>query len=103
MGTTLNGTSFTILSICLVCTVLPLLYALHKLSKKEMSLTKEVKMLTAIFFIFTLAYVSRTVYDFTASLSLEFKPQFIGFVMPIFWDIVPICLMLLYHLKASYF
>ena len=91
------------MSVLFVVTVLPLFKALRSLSQKSMTLTKEVKMLTAIFTVFTLNYISRTIYDFVAEMGLGFRSIFTGFMLPIFWDILPIGLMLFYHLKASYY
>ncbi len=101
-GQTLNAVSFIVLSVCLVATVLPLLKALRTVSSRSMTLTKEVKMLALIFLIFTLCYITRTIYDFTVKASLDFGAIFSGYLLPLFWDVIPIGLMVFYHIKATY-
>ena len=101
VGQKLNGVCFIILSVCLVATVLPLFKALRNVSQRSMQLTKEVKMLAVIFLIFTVNYITRTIYDFTVGVSLDFRAIYSGFLLPIFWDILPIGMMMFYHLKAT--
>ena len=83
-------------------TVLPLFKALRNVSKRSMMLTKEVKMLAAISLVFTVNYVTRTIYDFTVGVSIDFRALYSGLLLPIFWDILPIGLMMFYHIKATF-
>ena len=58
-------------------------------------------MLTSIFTVFTVTYIIRTVYDFLANIDGSFQSTFWGFALVIIWDLVPLWLMLRYHLKSS--
>ena len=62
-----------------------------------MRLTREMKMLTTIFVVFTLTYISRTIYDFVAKMDGSFTSTFWGVALPILWDVLPILMMLQYH------
>ena len=101
MGVILNATCFASLSLLLVITVIPLFSALNTLRKGRMELTQGVKMLSAVFGIFTFCYVTRTLYDILVPPSLEFPEIFSGVSLPILWDFVPIFLMLAYHFQNS--
>lgn len=65
-----------------------------------MSLTRSIKILYAVFFVFTVCYVSRTIYDLTVDPTLEFPNLFSGVLLPILWDFTPILLMFGYHYKS---
>lgn len=62
-----------------------------------MELTQGVKMLATIFGVFTIAYVSRTFYDWLVPPSLAFANSFSGVCLPLLWDFLPISLMFVYH------
>ena len=62
-----------------------------------MELTKGVKMLFTVFIVFTVCYVTRTIYDLCVDPTLDFANLFSGVVLPILWDWVPILLMFTYH------
>lgn len=98
-GVKLNAACFASLSLLLVITVIPLFSALNTLRKGRMELTQGVKMLSAVFAIFTICYVTRTLYDIFVPPSLGFPEIFSGICLPILWDFVPIFLMLTYHLQ----
>ena len=59
------------------------------------------KMLTSIFTVFTVTYIIWTIYDFLANLDGTFQSTFWGFALVILWDLLPLWLMLRYHLKSS--
>ena len=59
------------------------------------------KMLTSIFTVFTATFVIRTIYDFLAPIDGSFEPTFWGFALVILWDLVPLWLMLSYHMASS--
>lgn len=100
-GVKLNAACFAILSLLLVITVVPLLSSLNTLKKGQMELTQGVKMLSAVFAIFTFCYVTRTFYDIFVPPTLNFPEIFSGICLPILWDFVPIFLMFLYHLQNT--
>ena len=54
-------------------------------------------MLAAVFATFTICYLTRTLYDFFVTPSLEFAKLFSGVNLPIIWDFSPIFMMLVYH------
>ena len=101
IGQRCNASAFIILSILLVVTVFPLYYALRKLRKKSMTLTREVVMLASIFGLFTFTYLTRTAYIFWAGVTTSFLKFYLGLALPILWDVLPIGLMLVYHLLAA--
>ena len=65
-----------------------------------MELTQGVKMLAAIFGVFTIAYFTRTLYDWLVEPSIHFANSFSGFTLPILWDFLPITLMFAYHFQS---
>ena len=97
LGTKLNAICFLVLSILLVASVIPLSQALLKIQRGRMKLTRSVKILFAVFFVFTVCYVSRAIYDVTVDPNLKFANLFSGLTLPILWDFLPIFLMFLYH------
>ena len=97
LGTKLNGLAFAILSFLLVATVIPLFTSLLALQKAGLELTQGVKMLSAVFAIFTICYVTRTLYDLFISPNLTFAHLFSGVTLPLLWDFTPIFLMFTYH------
>lgn len=64
-----------------------------------MELTRSVQMLFAVFSVFTVCYVSRSIYDVTVEPTLDFPNLFSGVTLPLLWDLLPISLMFLYHWK----
>ena len=66
-----------------------------------MELSSGVKMLSAVFGIFTFCYVSRAIYDLVAGVDLQFKNIFTGTTFPVIWDGLPIFLMFAYHMQNS--
>ena len=64
-----------------------------------MELTEGVKMLAAIFGVFTFSYFTRTLYDWLIDVNLDFANIFSGYVLPILWDFLPIFLMFHYHFQ----
>jgi len=64
-----------------------------------MELTKGVKMLFAVFTIFTFCYVTRTMYDIFVSDFLAFENAISGVCLPCIWDGLPIFLMFAYHFQ----
>ena len=54
-------------------------------------------MLTSVFLVFTLCYISRTIYDFTIPTDLKFGDVLSGVCLPVLWDGLPISLMFTYH------
>ena len=62
-----------------------------------MRLTREMKMLTTIFVVFILTYITRTVYDMIAKMDGSFMSTFTGLALPVIWDMIPILMMLQYH------
>ena len=56
-------------------------------------------MLFAVFSVFTVCYVSRSIYDVTVEPTLDFSNLFSGVTLPLLWDLLPISLMFLYHWK----
>ena len=97
LGTKLNAVCFIVLSILLIVSVIPLSQALVSIQRGRMKLTKSVKILFAVFFVFTICYVSRAFYDVMVAPSLKFANLFTGLTLPILWDFVPIFFMFLYH------
>ena len=64
-----------------------------------MQLTNGVKMLTTIFGVFTICYVTRTLYDCIVRPTLGFAQLFSGMLLPLLWDFTPIFMMFHYHYK----
>jgi len=64
-----------------------------------MELTQGVKMLFGVFFVFTICYVSRSIYDVTVEPNTNFPNLFSGMILPVFWDFMPISMMFAYHFK----
>ena len=81
--------------------MVPLILALNNLSKGTLQLTKGVKMLTAVFAVFTFCYVTRAIFDLTIDPNLNFPNLFYGLLLPLLWDWVPILLMFVYHYKNA--
>jgi type III secretory pathway component EscS len=90
-------------SLLLIGAVIPMLRALVDLQSNAMKLSTEVKMLALVFTIFTLTYLSRTLYDFIVGIGTDFNLIFSGLALPLLWDLLPIGLMLYYHSKAVYY
>lgn len=99
VGILLNALCFAILSLSLVCTMLPLCSSLKTLQSGRMELTKGVMMLFAVFAIFTFCYVTRTLYDIFVDVNLEFANALSGVCLPCLWDGLPIFLMFAYHFQ----
>ena len=99
IGVKLNEACFVTLSICLIVTMIPLFGALLRLSKGRMELSKGIKMLFAVFAIFTLSYTTRTIYDIFIGTSVSFGGLFSGLCLPLFWDFLPTLLMFGYHFQ----
>ena len=97
VGVWLNAANFLILSILLIATVIPLFKALSSLASGQMQLSHGVKMLSAVFGLFTFCYVTRSIYDVTISPTLDFPNLFSGTCLPLLWDFIPILLMFTYH------
>ena len=95
----MNGVAFGILSFLLLLNVIPMFLSLNELQKRQMQLTSGVKMLTTIFGVFTICYISRTLYDCIVSPTLGFAQLFSGLFLPLFWDFMPIYMMFNYHYK----
>ena len=100
-GIIINGFSFVICSSLLFFATIPLFKSLLNLQSRNLELTKEMKMLTSIFTVFTATYVIRTIYDFLAPIDGSFESTFWGFALVIIWDLVPLWLMLSYHMASS--
>ena len=98
LGTILNGVCFAVLTACLLIAIFPLFHSLNRLQSIKMQLSREVKFLSSIFAVFTLGYLTRTVYDFTVPASVQFWQLMTGITLPLFWDFLPIGLMFYYHL-----
>ena len=99
-GQILNGAVFIFESILLIVVTVPLFKALLRLQAKNMKLTKEMKMLTTIFLVFTITYALRTVYDWVVPMNGHFGSTFVGIAMPIVWDLLPLMMMLQYHYNS---
>jgi len=54
-----------------------------------------------IFSIFSFAFLSRSIYDFSTKLNGNFWTTFLGLLLPLFWDFLPLFLMALFHLKQK--
>ena len=98
-GVIFNAVAFMILSITLLIVVIPLFKSLRDLRSGNMQLTYGVQLLASIFAIFTFCYVTRTIYDLTVEVNLQFGNLFSGIALPLIWDGVPISMMLFYHFK----
>ena len=101
IGIILNGANFVLLGLLLTLSMVPLILALNNLSKGTLQLTKGVKMLTAVFAVFTFCYVTRAIFDLTSDPNLNFPNLFYGLLLPLLWDWVPIFMMFVYHYKNA--
>jgi len=94
----LNGTCFGLNSLALLVTSYALYITMRDINKQSMSIVKQVKVLVCIFTVFTLAYGTRAIWDFsTAELQLTFSNIFTEFTFPLLWDFLPIAMMLCFH------
>ncbi len=99
VGLWLNAACFALLSLLLLGTMLPLCSSLKTLQAGRMELTQGVKMLFAVFAIFTFCYVTRTLYDIFVPANLDFPNLFTGVTLPCLWDGLPMFLMFAYHFQ----
>lgn len=95
----LNGGWFSLLFFLMVFTAVPLCKVLKELSEANRTLATNVKWLTTIFFIFTVGFLSRAIYDFVTTIDGNFITIYLGLALPLLWDFLPVFLMALFHLK----
>jgi hypothetical protein len=68
---------------------------------KSQKLSSNVKWLSAVFWLFTFAFMSRTIYDFSTKIGGGFWVIYLGLALPLLWDFLPIFLMALLHYREA--
>lgn len=94
----LNGTWFAILFVMMVITGYPLCRVIQKVVTTQ-ALSSNVKWLSTIFALWTFAFMSRAIYDYSTKMKGHFWTTFLGLALPLLWDFLPIFLMSLLHFR----
>lgn len=97
----INGALFGILFVLMAIVSVPLCGILQRFASQNRTISTNVKRLSVIFSIFGFAFFSRSIYDFATKLNGNFWPTFLGLLLPLVWDFLPLFLMALFHLKQK--
>lgn len=94
----LNAIWFFALFLLMVIAGVPLCRFIQAAPKNE-ALASNVKWMSSIYLVFTVGFITRSIYDSLATIDGSSFSIWLGLAGPLLWDWLPIFLMCLFHLK----
>jgi len=88
-----------VLTLGMIASVVPLLLAIRALKKKTVVISQQIQTLVLIFSVFSISYLTVTIYDLAVTRSTKFVYVLIGTLLDFLADFTPLTMMFVFHVK----